>query len=144
MKRVSAMVLRWSVFAGFGLVVVATAVGWVAGGVTGGMSALLGSAAALLFLGLTVVLVSIAAQRASDTPGVFFGVVLGGWLGKLILFGAVFAAIHFVPWINRSAFGLSVMAAVAVSLAVDVLAVRRARLPAISDPIPPADVPEHE
>ena len=111
--------------------VVAGGLGLVFAGVSGLVSGLVGAAFALVFLGVTA-LGLIVGGRGLDSPlgpSVFFAVVLGGWLVKLLVFLVAMLVLRDQPWVQPVVLFLAVVATVIGSLAVDVMVVSRARIP---------------
>jgi len=89
----------------------------------------------VVFFGLTAATVLVASHVAKGQmfSTVFFGIVLGGWLAKLLVF---FVAVLFVSrqeFIDPYVFFITIVIAVIGSLVVDVLAFRNARVPYVSD-----------
>ena len=114
-----------------GVAVVAGGLGLVFAGGSGLLSGLVGAAFALLFLGVTA-LGLILAGRTLDTPlgpTVFFAVVLGGWIVKLVLFLVAMLLLRDQPWVQPVVLFLAIVATVLGSLAVDVVVVSRSRVP---------------
>jgi hypothetical protein len=114
-----------------GVAVVAGGLGLAFAGLSGLVSGLVGAAFALLFLGVTAVGL-IVAGRSLDTPlgpSVFFAVVLGGWIVKLILFLVAMLLLRDQPWVQPVVLFLAIVATVLGSLAVDVVVVSRSRIP---------------
>jgi len=104
--------------------------GWI--GVT---SALIGTAMAAVFLGITALSILVANRFiGSDLfVGLFFGIVLGGWIVKFVLFLVLAVLLRDQPWINPVVLFLSLIAGVIGSLVVDMIVVFRSRLPYASD-----------
>jgi hypothetical protein len=121
--------------------VVAGIVGLLVAGVPGLLGGLFGAALAAVFLGLTAGSMLFAGRvaKGDTTSPVFFGIVLGVWLLKLVVF--VVAAVLFrrIGWIDPYVFFLAVIAAVIGSLAADVVAFLTARVPYVSDVTLPGD-----
>jgi hypothetical protein len=114
-----------------GVAVVGGGLGLVVAGTSGLVSGLVGAAFALLFLGVTA-LGLILAGRTLDTPlgpTIFFAVVLGGWIVKLVLFLVAMLLLRDQPWVEPVVLFLAIVATVIGSLAADVVAVSRARIP---------------
>ena len=114
-----------------GVAVVAGGLGLVLAGTDGLLSGVVGAAFALLFLGVTAVGL-LAAGRTLDGPlgpTVFFGIVLGGWVVKLVLFLVAMLLLRDQPWVEPMVLFLAIVATVIGSLAADVVAVTRARIP---------------
>lgn len=126
------------------IAVVGGVLGFVFAGTEGLVSALLGTLIAVLFMGLTVGSILLANRFAGSDVfvGAFFGIVLGGWLLKFILFIVLVVALRGAEWLDPVVLFLSIVAGVIGSLVVDVLVVAKSRLPYASDtrlPPPPAD-----
>jgi hypothetical protein len=104
--------------------------GWV--GVT---SALIGTLMAAVFLSITALSILIANRFiGSDLfVGLFFGIVLGGWIVKFVLFLVLAILLRDQPWINPVVLFLSLIAGVIGSLVVDMIVVFRSRVPYASD-----------
>ncbi|WP_350347142.1 hypothetical protein ABIQ69_10910 [Agromyces sp. G08B096] len=119
-----------------GIILVASAVlGLVFAGVDGLVSALVGTLMAVVFMGVTAASILLANRFAGSDVfvGAFFGIVLGGWLLKFVLFIVLVLVLRDAPWLNGTVLFLSIVAGVLASLVVDVLVVARSRLPYASD-----------
>ncbi|AGW42019.1 hypothetical protein O159_20240 [Leifsonia xyli subsp. cynodontis DSM 46306] len=119
-----------AVIAVFGMALGGIGAGWI--GVT---SALIGTAMAAVFLSVTALSILIANRFiASDLfVGLFFGIVLGGWIVKFVLFLVLAIVLRDQPWIDPVVLFLSLIAGVIGSLAIDVVVVARSRIPYVSD-----------
>lgn len=128
--------LRWGGLLVLGVAVVAGAAGWLLSGWPGLWAGLSGALLAGIFLGLTAVSILVAARLTRDDPGspVFFVIVLGGWLLKMILFLVVAFLLRGGAGLDPMVFLLSSLVAVLGSLAVDALAFRTTRVPYVDDP----------
>lgn len=104
--------------------------GWI--GVT---SALIGTAMAVVFLSITAGSILLANRFAGSDlfVGAFFGIVLGSWLVKFVLFIVLAMLLRGQPWINPTVMFLSLIAGVLGSLIVDLLVVVKSRIPYASD-----------
>lgn len=125
-----------AVIAVAGMVLGGVFAGWV--GVT---SALIGTVMAAVFLGITALSILIANRFiGSDLyVGLFFGIVLGAWIVKFVLFIVLAILLRDQPWINPVVLFLSLIAGVIGSLVVDVIVVFRSRIPYASDVTLPGD-----
>lgn len=126
------------------IAVVGGIVGFAVAGIEGLVSALLGTLIAVVFMGITAGSILLANRFAGSDVfvGAFFGIVLGGWLVKFILFIVLVVALRGADWLDPVVLFLSIVAGVIGSLVVDVLVVARSRLPYASDaqlPPPPSD-----
>jgi hypothetical protein len=95
---------------------------------TGVVSALIGSALALVFTSLT--LISMLIGRKLSMAG-FFGVVMGGWLLKLVGFAVLVGSLRGADFINGPVLFFTLVAAILGSLAIDSVAVLSARIPVV-------------
>ncbi|MES1169497.1 MAG: hypothetical protein ABUL47_02290, partial [Leifsonia sp.] len=88
MAPVLRLALRYGAIFAAAVAVVAGSIGYLLAGVPGLIGGLLGAALAAVFLGLTAVSMLIAGRAAhgDSTHPLFFGVVVGVWLLKLIFF----------------------------------------------------------
>lgn len=118
------------IFAGVIAIVGATIAGLMVGPV-GVWSAIIGAAMAAVFLGITAASILIAVRF--DIVA-FFGIVLGAWLLKFILFIVLALSLRDQPWINTLALFLTMIVGVIASLVVDVVVVMKTRMPYVSDP----------
>lgn len=101
------------------------AVGWI--GVT---SALVGTAMAVVFLAITALSILIASRFG---VGAFFGIVMGAWLLKFVLFLVLIFLLKDQSWIQPTVLFLCVVAAVVGTLVVDVVVIAKSRMPYVSD-----------
>ncbi|MFB6611533.1 hypothetical protein ACFCVO_14500 [Agromyces sp. NPDC056379] len=127
--------LVWgSILAGV-ILVVGAILGYVLAGVPGLLGALIGTLMAVVFMGITAASILAANRFASSDlfVGAFFGIVLGGWILKFIVFIVLVVVLRDAEWLNTTALFLSLVAGVLASLAVDVIVVAKSRLPYVSD-----------
>ena len=102
--------------------------GYLVEGTNGVVSALIGSALAFVFGALTVI--SMMIGRKLSLAG-FFGVVMGGWLVKLIGFALLARSLQGAEFINGPVLFLTLVAAILGSLVIDSIAVLSARIPVV-------------
>lgn len=107
---------------------------FVAGGI-GVVSALIGTVMAVVFLGITTLSVVIATRVAKgDLLSVaFFGIVMGAWLLKFVVFLVLVILLKDQPWVQSTVLFLTLIVAVLGTLIVDVVVIARSRLPYVSD-----------
>jgi hypothetical protein len=126
------------------IAVVGGVIGFAVAGTEGLLSALLGTLIAVVFMGITAASILLANRFAGSDlfVGAFFGIVLGGWLLKFIVFIVLVVLLRDASWLDTTVLFLSLVAGVIASLVVDVLVVAKSRLPYVSDvelPKPPAE-----
>ncbi len=136
--------LVWGAVLAAVIAVVGGVIGFAVAGVEGLVSALLGTLMAVVFMGITAASILLANRFAGSDifVGAFFGIVLGGWLLKFVIFIILMVLLRGADWIDPVVVFLSIVAGVIGSLVVDVLVVARSRLPYASDtqlPPPPTD-----
>jgi hypothetical protein len=117
------------------VLVVSAVLGYLFAGVEGLIGALIGTLMAVVFMGITAASILLANRFASSDVfvGAFFGIVLGGWLLKFIVFIVLVVLLRDAAWLNTTVLFLSLVAGVIASLVVDVLVVAKSRIPYASD-----------
>ena len=127
--------LKWPAIVIAILAVGGAVVGYFVSGVPGLVSGLLGAAMWLVFLALTAISIQVAIRVTKHDPGspVFFAIVLGSWLLKLVLFVLLSVWLRSQPWLDPTVFFVTVIIAVIGSLVFDVIAFQRARVPYVGD-----------
>jgi hypothetical protein len=108
------------------IAIVAGLIGWLVAGTDGLFSALAGAIIALGFVSLTALSVWIGGRL---NLGAFYGVVLGGWILKIVIFLAVIAVLRHATWVNGPTLFFTLTASVLGSLAIDSWVFLKARLP---------------
>ncbi|MDQ1606582.1 MAG: hypothetical protein QOJ18_949, partial [Microbacteriaceae bacterium] len=135
-------ILAWGGILAAVIAVGGSILGFLAAGVPGIVSALIGTAMALIFLGITSLSVVVASKYDMI---VFFAIVMGAWLLKFVLFLVLVIILKDQPWIQTTVMFLSLIVAVVGTLVVDVVVIARSRMPYVSDialPGDPDDKPE--
>lgn len=134
-------VLVWSGTVTAVLAVVGAVVGYLVAGPEGLWSALAGVLVAAVFLGITGASILIANRWYGDAlyVPIFFGIVMGGWILKFVVFIAVLFVLRGQPWIEPTVFFVAVVVSVLASLAIDVVVLVRMRVPHVSDVELPTD-----
>lgn len=106
---------------------VASIIGWLVAGTNGLVSALIGAAVCLVFTSLTALSIWFGSKL---NLGGFFGLVMGGWLLKLVLFFVLVALLRKAEFINGPVFFFTLVASVLTGLAIDSWVFLKARIPA--------------
>ena len=127
--------LRYGAILAIAVAVVGGVVCYLVFGMPGLWGGVLGAALAALFMGVTAASILLAARLTTGDPGspLFFGVVLGAWVLKLVVFLIAAIWLRTQDWLDPYVFFGSVIVAVLGSLVVDVLAFQRSRVPYVSD-----------
>jgi hypothetical protein len=127
--------LLWSAVATAVLAVAGALVGWAVGGADGLWSALVAILLAAVFLGFTGASILIANRWYGDAlyVPIFFGLVMGAWLLKFVVFIVVLLSLRDQPWLNGPVFFVALVVSVLASLAIDVVVMLRMRIPHVSD-----------
>jgi hypothetical protein len=117
------------------IAIVGSVVGFLVAGSVGLVSAIIGTVMAVVFLGITAASIVLATRVAKgDLLSVaFFGIVMGAWLLKLIIFIVLIIILKDQPWIQTQVLFLTVVIAVVGTLVVDVVVIARSRMPYVSD-----------
>ncbi|WP_306232327.1 hypothetical protein [Agrococcus beijingensis] len=126
-------ILLWGGVLAAGVAVVGGIVGWLLAQGAGIASALVGTALAIVFCMLTAasLMFALKVSKGQMISGAFFGIVLGGWLLKFVLFIVLVFVIGDQDWLHRGvAFG-TLVAAVIGSLVIDCVVIAGSRQPVI-------------
>jgi hypothetical protein len=102
-----------------------SAAGFFLAGEAGVISALIGALVALMFSTLTVISFWVGYKLPL---GGYFGVVLGGWLLKFVVFAIALTSLRDAEFISGPVFFFSLVSAIVGGLAVDTWVVSKARL----------------
>ena len=130
--------LVWSAVVTAVLAIAGAIIGYVVAGTDGLFSALAGVVLAALFLGVTGASILIANRWFGDPlyVPIFFGIVLGGWLLKFVVFIVVLLVLRGQPWVDPTVFFVAIVAGVVASLVIDVIVLTRMRVPTVSVELP--------
>ncbi|NHT17001.1 hypothetical protein G6556_04735 [Cellulomonas sp. IC4_254] len=129
MAAVFRRALRDMIWLVAGVTVVGVLVGWLVAGLPGVWGALIGAAIALVFSGTTTL-----SMLKTDTaaPGRMMAVIMGTWLGKLVVVIVVLAVLRGMDFYDRYVLAVVVAVAVIGSALLDYRAVSRGRVPYVS------------
>jgi len=141
MTPVLTLALRYGAIFAVAVAIVAGSIGFLVAGVPGLIGGLLGAALSAVFLGLTAGSMLIAGRitKGDSTDPVFFGIVIGVWLLKLVVFIVAEVLLRGQPWFDPLVFFFAIVAVVMGSLVLDAVAMYRARVPYASDVALPGD-----
>lgn len=124
-----------------GIAILGSVVGYFVAGGPGLVSGLIGAGLTALFMGFTALSILLAARvsKGEASSTVFFGIVLGVWLLKFVVFIVVLVLLRNQPFIEPLVMLVAIIAAVIGSLVVDVIAYVGARVPYVGDVALPGD-----
>ena len=108
------------------IAIIGSLAGALVAGMPGVLAALIGSGMTLVFVSLTALSVWIGGKLGL---GAFFGIVMGGWLVKVVLSIILVKVLLDNDAVHGPTFFFTVVAAILGSLTVDSLAVLKARIP---------------
>ena len=136
--------LVWSGVATAVLAVLGAVIGFLVAGQTGLWSALAGVLLAAVFLAITGASILVANRWYGDPLFVqlFFGIVMGGWVLKFVIFLVVLFVLRGQPWLNPTVFFVAVVVSILSSLVIDVVVMLRMRVPHVSDVTLPTSDPD--
>lgn len=124
-SEVFSAVLKQGLLLVLAIAVIGGGVGFLVAGVSGLLSGLIGAALALLFSTMTALSVKFGGKLSL---GGFFGVVLGGWIFKMVLFIAIVAALRGANFIDGPVFFFTLVASILGTLVIDSLIVMKSRI----------------
>lgn len=101
-------------------------IGFFVASVAGLVSALIGAAMALVFVSMTALSVWLGGKLSL---GGFFGVVLGGWIAKLLMFIGLVLLLKGASFIVGPILFICIVVSVIGSLALDAIVVLKTRIP---------------
>jgi len=130
--------LRYGGILTLAIAVVGSIIGWLVAGQAGLVSALIGAGITAVFMAFTAVSIMIASKvaRTEESVMLFFGIILGSWLLKFVVFIFLMVILREQPFIDPIIMFVSILAAVIGSLVVDVLAYVRSRVPYVDVELP--------
>jgi uncharacterized membrane protein len=136
-------ILIYGVYVALAIAVVGSIVGFVIDGGTGVLSALIGTAMSVAFMGITAGSILLANRVAGNESAIggFFGIIMGGWLLKFVVFLVLLVLLQDRAWIQPMVLFFCIIAGVIGSLVVDAVVVMKTRMPYTSDvTLPPAPI----
>jgi hypothetical protein len=135
-RSIFTKILTYTGLLALAIAVVGGGLGWALAGTDGLWSALVGVALAVVFAGITAasMLIAIRFRLAA-----FFGIVMGAWLLKLVIFVVLLVLVKDQPFVDDVVLFLALVVSIIGTLAIDALVVVRGRLGNVSDAVlPPA------
>lgn len=138
-QKILTEVLRYTGFLAILIGLVGGGLGYLLASTEGLISALIGTALALIFASITAVSI-IGAIRYS--LGAFFAIVMGAWLLKISVFIVILALLRDVTFLQPIVLFLTVIAGAVGTMLIDVIVVYRSRLGYVSDVVLPTVVDE--
>ena len=128
-------VLRYTGLLAIIIAVIGGGLGYLFFSTDGLISALIGTILAVLFASITAA--SIIGAMRFDIAA-FFGIVMGAWLLKIVVFIVILALLRDAPFVQTTVLFLTVIAGAVGTMLIDVLVVFRSRLGYVSDAVLPA------
>lgn len=128
--------LRIEVLATVTLAVVLGLIGYFVSAVPGVIGGALGVVIAGVMSCLTIGSIAFANHRFIESQNyvvIFFAIVAGGWLFKLVAFIIAVVLLRDQGWLDTRMLFFGLIAGILISLAVDVLVATKSRLPYVSD-----------
>ena len=129
-EQLFSKILKQGAFLIGGIAIVGGVIGFLIASVAGLVSALIGAAMALLFVSMTALSVWFGGKLSL---GGFFGVVLGGWIFKLLLFIGLVLLLKGATFIVGPILFVCIVLSVLGSLTLDAIAVTKARIPTVGN-----------
>ena len=122
------------------IAVLGSIIGYLVAGMPGLLSALIGAGLTALFMGFTAasILLAVRVTKGEPSTTLFFGIILGTWLLKLIVFIAIMLTLRSADFLQPMVLFVSILAAVIGSLVADVIAFIGAREPYVDVELPVA------
>jgi len=126
------------------VVIVAGVIGYLVSGLPGLLGAVIAAVLSAVFLGLTAVSMLVAGRvtKGDGTNPIFFAIVLGTLGLKFLLFLVFVIWLRTQTWLDPAVFAFTVIAAVLGTLAADILAMVRTRVPYVDVTLPGEDAPK--
>lgn len=134
--------LVYGAIVSFIIAIVGSVIGALVAGLPGLLSALVGSAAGFVFVGVTALSVLLAARLTREDPSspLFFAVIMGAWLLKFVAFLGLVLALRDLDAFDPMVLFFSLVAAAVGSVSADVVAVLRSRVPYTDPTLPEPSV----
>ena len=137
-RKILTEVLKYTGLLAIAIAVIGGGLGYLFAGTDGLISALIGTVLAVLFASITAV--SIIGAMRFDIAA-FFGIVMGAWLLKIVVFIVILALLRDAPFVQTMVLFLTVIAGAVGTMLIDVIVVFKSRLGYASNVTLP-DVPD--
>lgn len=139
--RILRAATTWGAVAAIAVAILGGGIGFLVAGANGAFSGLAGAVIAALLMLLTSASILIANRWFGDAlyVPIFFGIVLGGWIVKLVVFIVAMLVLRGQPWIEPVVFFVAVVVGVLATLAIDAVVMLRMRLPYVETRLPGDD-----
>ncbi|POH69487.1 MULTISPECIES: hypothetical protein [Cryobacterium] len=124
-KKILTEVLKYTGLLAIAIAVIGGGLGYLFAGTEGLISALIGTALAVLFASITAA--SIIGAMRFDIAA-FFGIVMGAWLLKIVVFIVILALLRDAPFVQTMVLFLTVIAGAVGTMLIDVIVVFKSRL----------------
>jgi len=124
-KKILTEVLKYTGLLAIAIAVIGGGLGYLFAGTNGLISALIGTLLAVLFASITAG--SIIGAMRFDIAA-FFGIVMGAWLLKIVVFIVILALLRDAPFVHTMVLFLTVIAGAVGTMLIDVIVVFRSRL----------------
>jgi len=124
-KKILTEVLKYTGILAVAIAVIGGGLGYIFAQTDGLISALIGTALSVLFASITAA--SIIGAMRFDIAA-FFGIVMGAWLLKIIVFIVILALLRDAPFVQTMVLFLTVIAGAVGTMLIDVIVVFRSRL----------------
>jgi hypothetical protein len=124
-RKILTEVLKYTGLLAIAIAVIGGGLGYLFAGTDGLISALIGTALAVLFASITAA--SIIGAMRFDIAA-FFGIVMGAWLLKIVVFIVILALLRDAPFVQTMVLFLTVIAGAVGTMLIDVIVVFKSKL----------------
>lgn len=138
-QKILTEVLRYTGFLAIVIGLVGGGLGYIFASTAGLVSALIGTALAVVFASITAASIIVAIRYSI---GAFFAIVMGAWLLKITVFIVILALLRDASFVQPIVLFLTVIAGAVGTMLIDVIVVYRSRLGYVSDIVLPTVVDE--
>jgi hypothetical protein len=129
-RQVFAKAMRLSALLVGVVALLGSGLGYLFAGTNGVISALIGAGISLLFSVLTILSISLGSRLPL---GGFYGLVLGGWLLKLVLFAVLLGLLRQAEFVSGPVLFFALVGAILGGLGIDSYVALKARVPVVEN-----------